>query len=132
MPGVWKTKDGVEVPISQLDDRHLINICKMLIRNRVAAKKAMIHRAQIHKLRLRATPYQSQAAEFLLYLKKSDSLALAFEKHNDVFQELYDRELTRFIPEREIRMAIVEYFWVDADLSEPDLSDIFPDTEDHT
>lgn len=129
MPGTWKTKDDDELLISQLDDQHLINIARMLVRNKVAAKKAKIAKATHDRLRLMHTPYQHQTAEFLLYLKRSDPIALMFEQHNDIFQEIYDRDLTRFIPGREERMAIVEYFWEDEEQADPDLSEIIPDKE---
>ena len=40
--GLWITKEGQTIPIDELEDRHLLNIIKMMIRQAQKRKKAAI------------------------------------------------------------------------------------------
>ena len=77
MPDVvplWTTKDGQEIPINQLTDQHLRNICRMLLRNGQASMDSLA----LHLLEMAAT----MQGDMAIYALESQAHALSSGKVN--------------------------------------------------
>lgn len=94
MTQVWKTKSGEEIPISHMDNEHLLNVAKMLLRNADKLKFQEEARTIMQIAFCNGEMAQDAIENEYETLLSMSSKGFIEEKYDGIFVEIKKRKLT--------------------------------------